>query len=101
MPVDKKISKITDAFVKMVMITPNMVTDLLGCPAIKGNSDQLNDWLAQNSDANGLIMKIQGNFLRQSLPILGHVATGLTNMARHDYYGFGSEIGASIRKCLE
>ena len=58
MPLDQKIQKITDAFTRMVMITPNMITNLLNCPAIKGNSDQLMDWLNQNNDPNQMMQKI-------------------------------------------
>ena len=101
MPWDTKIDHIEHAIKQIVMITPNLVKNWINCPAIGGNTDKLLTWLNKNNDAIELAKKVGVNFLSEALPIAGHVATGLTKWGTGDFYGFGLDLGMSVKLCID
>merc|ERR1719174_1640814 len=80
MPFDQKMQHIGDALTKMVQITPDMIRDTMDCPALKDNTEQNMKWLDQNGYMfdGSLYTKIANNFLKEAMPIMGHMTTGLT-----------------------
>ena len=101
MPWNTKVDHISEAITNIVMITPNLIKNWITCPAVGGNSQKMVAWLNKNGDPLELAQKVGYNFIYHAVPIFGHVATGLTEIATGDYYGFGLDMGKSVKLCID